>query len=277
MIGGPDEDPVELALRLQRLASAERRVDGHRRRGGRRREAGQDVASGVVDELLVEVVHVLRLRRAGAVRVELVVDVVYDAPVARPQCLVMALHVGVAVRRDGRELDHAVALERGHQAADALGEGRRVRLELLVVDVDAVQVVLVDDAGQGGDGVLDPGLHGGDVEVHRPVVHGGAAEADGHPHVRVALLDAGHRGGGEHRVLPEDVELPVGRGGRLRGGGVVDDEGHDEVESDSRVDGNVGELDAIEDGADVVPEQVGVRCAGHWDMDMDGYKSRDKY
>jgi hypothetical protein len=277
MVGCPDEDPVELALRLQCLASAERRVDGHRRGGGRRGEAGQDVAAGVVEKLLVEEVDVLRLGRAGAVGVELEVDVVYDASVGRPQGLVMALHVGVVERGDGREADHPVALERGDQAADALGEGGRVGLELLVVDVDAVQVVLLDDGGQGGDGVLDPGVDRGDVEEHRAVVHGGAADADGHPHVGVALLDGGHRGGRQHRVLPEDVELAVGRRGRLRRGGVVDHEGDDVVEADPRVDGDVGELDAVEDGADVVPEEVGVRCGGHRDMDVERYKSRDKY
>jgi len=275
VIRGPDEDTVELPLRLQRPAGVERRVDRHG--GGRRRrgEARQDVPSGVVGDLVVEVAHVLRLRRAGAVRVELEVDVVDHAPVARPQRLVMALHVGVVERRDGRELDHAAALERRHQAADALGEGGRVDLELLVVDVDAVEVVLLDDAGEGGDGVLDPRVDGGDVEEHRAAVHGGAAEADGDPHVGVALLDGGHRGGAQHRALPEDVEPAVGRGGRLRGGGVVDDEGEDEVEPDAGVDGHVGELDAVEDGPDVVSEEVGV-CRGgrHWGME--GQKRREE-
>ena len=103
----------------------------------------------------------------------------------------MALHVGVSERCDGHELDHPVALERGHQAADALGEGGRVHLELLVVDVNVVQAVLRDDASHRGHNVLDPRVDGDDVEEDRAVVHGTTVETDGHPHIRVALLDAG--------------------------------------------------------------------------------------
>jgi len=186
----------------------------------------------------------------------------------------MALHAGVVERRDRREADHPVALERRHQAADALGEGGRVGLELLVVDVDAVQVVLLDYAGEGGDGVLDPRVDGGDAEEHRAAAHGGAAEADGHPHVRVALLDGGDGRGCEDRVLPEDAELAVGRSWGVRGGGVVDDEGEDEVELNSRVDGHVAELNTVEDGADVLPEEVGVCCCGRWGME--GQESWEK-
>lgn len=274
MISSPDEDAVQLPLLLQSPASAQRRLDGHRGRRRRRGEARKDVPSGVVDDLLVEEVDVLRLRRAGAVGVELEVDVVDHGAVLGPQRHVMALDLGVAEGRDGGELDHPLGLEHRDEAADALGEGVRVDLELLVVDVDAVQVVVLDDAGEGLDSVVYPRVDGGDVEEDRAVVHGGAAHADGHPHVGVALLDRRDGRRGEHRVLPEDVELAVGRGRRVRLGGVVDDEGEDEVEPDFRIDWHVGELHAVEVGADVVPEEVGVYCRGHWSLE--GQKGREE-
>jgi hypothetical protein len=81
------------------------------------------------------------------------------------------------------------------------------------------------------------------------------------------MAATGHRGGRQHRVLPEDAELPVRRRWRIGCGGVVDDEGEDEVQLDVGVDRHVAELDTVEDGADVVAEEVGVCCCGRWGME----------
>ena len=46
-------------------------------------------------------------------------------------------------------------------------------------------------------------------------------------------------------------------------------EGEDEVELDVGVDQHVAELHTVEDGADVVAQEVGVCCAGRWGMEGD--------
>jgi hypothetical protein len=76
--------------------------------------------------------------------------------------------------------------------------------------------------------------------------------------VRMCGLDSGHGGRGQVARVPERVEHAVGR--RRRGllvhWRVVDGEGEDVVEGEHGVDGNIGELDADELHADVLPEQV---------------------
>lgn len=165
----------------------------------------------------------------------------------------MALDRVIGVRGDGCEGNGATALEGAYQPSDALGEGSRVSSEALVVDVDAVEVVLLDYRGEGGNGVGDPGIWVGGSEVDSAVRNGGTSEAHGDLDFGVARLDGGDLGGSEVVGVPVDVELAVGRG---RGGVVVDGKGEDEVELDARVDWDVGEPDAIEQSSDVLSVQA---------------------
>lgn len=187
----------------------------------------------------------LRHRRPRVIRIELEVDVVDDLPILLPQSQVMPLHLIVVEGRDGGEGYDSALLQLRHQPSYALREGVGVGLEVLVVDVDAVQVVLLDDAGEGSDGVVDPGVDRGRGEVGEAPADGVATEADREAHVRVAALDGGGTRGGQVLAVPEDVEVAIGGGGGVEGG-VVDGEGEDEVELDAGVDGDVGEADAVE-------------------------------
>lgn len=74
------------------------------------------------------------------------------------------------------------------------------------------------------------------------------------------LLDGSYLRGGEVVRVPEDVEPTVGWNWGV--GGVVYCKGEDEVEFNSRVDGDIGEPDAIELGSDVFSEEIGLgsRC-----------------
>lgn len=169
-------------------------------------------------------VQELRHRRVAAVGVELEVDVIDRVGVPAPQCRIMALHLVVLEGRDGGEGDCAAGLQRRQQPPNALRERLRVCHEVLVVDVDAVEVVLLDYARQRGEGVVHPGVDGEGYEVDGDVAEGVASEAEGDLGVGVAALEGCHVGRGESGGVPRGGEDAVG--GEVRGReGEVDGEG----------------------------------------------------
>ncbi|WVZ53425.1 hypothetical protein U9M48_004369 [Paspalum notatum var. saurae] len=260
-VRGPDEEPRQLVLPLQFLGGADAEVRRDQAGDVAGLEAGEHRGARVVRRLVVVELDVQRDVGVGAVGVELEVDVVDDARVlAPPQRLVVLLHHRVLKRRDGGgDVGHA-RLELRQELADALHERVHVGAgrEVLVVDVDAVEPVRVDDVRDRRHGVGHPRVDGGRREEDiDDVFHAVAAEPGHDGHVRVRGLDGGHGGGRQVVRVPERAEHAVGR--RRRGllvhRRVVDGEGEDEVEGQHGVDGNVGELDAVELRADVLPEQ----------------------
>jgi hypothetical protein len=260
----PDEQPWQLVLPLQLLGPTDTLVRREQSGHVAGLEAGEDLAAGIVRQLVVVEHDVRGHVGVVAVGVELEVDVVDDAGVLAPERLVVLLDHWVLERRDGGgDVGHRL-LELCQEAADALDERIHVGAvgEVLVVHVHAVQPVPVNDARERRHGVGHPRVDGGRGEDGiDDVQHAGAAEPRHDGDVRVRGLYSGHGGGGQVARVPERAEHPVGRH-RLRllpHGRVVDGEGEDEVEANEGVDGHVGELDAGGLRADVLAEQVAVR------------------
>uniref|UniRef100_A0A804K2S5 Uncharacterized protein n=1 Tax=Musa acuminata subsp. malaccensis TaxID=214687 RepID=A0A804K2S5_MUSAM len=66
-----------------------------------------------------------------------------------PKVLGDALDLCIIERSYGSDRDHPIILLQGRQQLpDALCEGVDVKLEVLVVDVDTVEVIVSDDGGE---------------------------------------------------------------------------------------------------------------------------------
>lgn len=255
IIRTPHKYPIQLPLTLQPTTRREEPAVRRQSAASVADEARQHLPAAVVGALLLEIPQELLHRGPLIVGVELEIHVVNEVAVAPPQSHVMALNLVVVERRDRSERNDAVLLQSRDQLPDAVRERARVSFEVLVVDVDAVEVVLLDDLRQRGDGVGDPALRRRRVEVRGLAV---AAQAERYPDVGVLALDGGDLTGAEIVRVPEYVELAVRRrwGRRLRR--VVDGERKYVVELDARVYRDVGEPHVFELCSEVFSEHVRV-------------------
>lgn len=130
---------------------------------------------------------------------------------------------------------------------------------MLVINVDAVEVVFLDEHGEGRDGVVDPRSDGIGIAEGTTLADGVTAKAKGYLDIVVLGFDAPDLGGAQIIRVPKDVKLAI-RGVVRVGGGVVNYKGDEEMELGTGVYGDVGELDVIVLEPDVFSEDLGRRC-----------------
>ncbi|KAK2980289.1 hypothetical protein RJ640_024993 [Escallonia rubra] len=102
------------------------------------------------------VIHKLRNSSSLIISVKLEVYVVYEMTITPPKGHVMALNLIIVIGGYGSKRNDSIIFQGCYKLSNALCKGIRIGIEVLVIDVNAIQVILLNDISERRNCIRNP-------------------------------------------------------------------------------------------------------------------------